>query len=59
MRGVPLQGMALEALRRLRANPKTPLVFPNARGGHSDLHNFRQRHWLPRIARGAISRALG
>lgn len=45
MRGVPLQEMALEALRRLPPNPKTPLVFPNARDGYIDLHNFRQRHW--------------
>ncbi len=45
MRGVPLQGMALEALRRLPPDATTPLVFPNARGGYIDLHNFRQRHW--------------
>ena len=23
----------------------TPLLFPGARGGHLDLHNFRERHW--------------
>jgi integrase len=41
VRGVPMQWIALEALRRLPANTTTPLVFPNARGGHIDLHNFR------------------
>jgi integrase len=54
MRGVPLQGMAVEALRRLPANPSTPLVFPNARGGYIDLHNFRQRHWRPALIAAGI-----
>ncbi len=54
MRGVPLQGMALEALRRLPANPTTPLVFPNARSGYIDLHNFRQRHWRPALVAAGI-----
>jgi integrase len=54
MRGVPMQGMALEALKRLPANPTTPLVFPNARGGHVDLHNFRQRHWRPALLAAGI-----
>jgi hypothetical protein len=54
MRGVPLQAMAREALRRLPSNPKTPLVFPNARGGYIDLHNFRQRHWRPALVKAAI-----
>jgi hypothetical protein len=54
MRGVPLQGMALEALRRLPPNPTTPLVFPNARGGYIDLHNFRQRHWRPALSAAGI-----
>lgn len=54
MRGVPLQGMALQALRRLPANPKTPLVFPNARGGYIDLHNFRQRQWRPALVKAGI-----
>jgi integrase len=54
MRGVPLQGMALEALRRLPANPTTPLVFPNARGGYIDLHNFRQRQWRQALVAAGI-----
>jgi integrase len=54
MRGVPLQAKALEALKRLPANPNTPLVFPNARGGYIDLHNFRQRHWRPALRAAGI-----
>lgn len=49
-----LQGMALQELRRLPANPKTPLVFPNARGGYIDLHNFRQRQWRPALVQAGI-----
>jgi integrase len=53
MRSVPLQGIALAALRRL---PETngPLVFANSRGGHIDLHNFRQRHWRPALRAAGI-----
>ncbi|MEO9176799.1 MAG: site-specific integrase [Gaiellales bacterium] len=54
MRGVPLQGVALQALRLLPPNPKTPLVFPNARGGYIDLHNFRQRQWRPALVKAGI-----
>ena len=53
MRGVPLQGKALEALRRLPPN-ESPLLFPNARGSHTDLHNFRQRHWRPALHAAGI-----
>jgi integrase len=53
MRGVPLQTKALEALRRLPPS-ESPLVFPNARGGHIDLHNFRQRNWRPALKAAGI-----
>jgi hypothetical protein len=53
MRGVPLQAMALEALRRLPPS-ESPLVFPNSRGGYIDLHNFRQRHWRPALVKSGI-----
>jgi hypothetical protein len=53
MRSVPLQGIALDALRRL---PETngPLVFANSRRGHIDLHTFRQRHWRPALRAAGI-----
>lgn len=47
VRAVPLQAVALAALERLPADPKTPLLFPAVRGGYLDLHNFRTRDWRP------------
>jgi integrase len=43
---VPLQAAALEALDQLPGSGGPPL-FPAARGGYVDLHNFRARHWRP------------
>ena len=44
--------MALEALDRLPQSD-SPLLFPAPRGGHIDLHSFRQRYWRPaRLAAG-------
>jgi integrase len=49
---VPLQALALEALDQLPESDGRPL-FPAARGGHIDLHNFRAREWRPaQIAAG-------
>jgi integrase len=47
VRAVPLQSIALAALDQLPPNPDCPLVFPSVRGGHLDLHNFRNRNWKP------------
>jgi integrase len=44
---VPLQAIALAALDELPPNPHCPLVFPATRGGHLDLHNFRNRACKP------------
>ncbi len=46
-RAVPLQGIALEVLARLRAREDSPVLFPNADGGHLDFRNFNRRHWKP------------
>ena len=46
-RAVPLQAIALEALEQLRPREGSPLLFPNARGGHLDFRNFNRRHWKP------------
>ena len=43
----PLQGIALEALAQLRAREDSPVLFPNADGGHLDFRNFNRRHWKP------------
>ncbi|HLJ03088.1 MAG TPA: site-specific integrase, partial [Solirubrobacteraceae bacterium] len=53
IRAVPLQQIALQALDQIRPKPDSPLVFPAPRGGHLDLHNFRNRDWKP------AQRALG
>jgi integrase len=47
VRAVPLQAAALAALEQLPANSDSPLLFPSPRGGHLDLHNFRNRGWKP------------
>jgi len=50
--GVPV--FALDALDRLQARPKTPLLFPAPRGGYLDLHNLRARAWKPAQRAAAI-----
>jgi integrase len=47
VRAVPLQAVALAALDELPPNPHGRLVFSSVRGGHLDLHNFRNRAWKP------------
>jgi integrase len=46
-RAVPLQAIAPEALDQPRPREDSPLLFPNARGGHLDFRNFNRRHWKP------------
>jgi integrase len=47
LRAVPLQAVALAALDELRRETESPLLFASVRGGHIDLHNFRNRVWKP------------
>jgi integrase len=46
-RAVPLQTIALEAIKQQPASRQSSLVFPADRGGYLDLHNFRNREWKP------------
>jgi integrase len=52
-RAVPLQTIALEAIKQQPSSGQSALVFPAERGGYLDLHNFRNREWKPaQIAAG-------
>lgn len=46
-RQVPLQPRAIAALKSIQRRLDIRLVFPAPRGGHIDLHNWRERHWHP------------
>jgi integrase len=53
VRAVPLQAIALAALDQLATRSQAALLFPAAKGGYLDLHNFRNRSWKPaQIAAG-------
>jgi integrase len=53
-RRVPLSTAAIAALDAAPPRIDSKLVFPNERGTHRDLHNFRRREWKPALEAAGI-----
>jgi integrase len=47
LRAVPLQAIAVDAIKHQPSSPHSLLLFPAERGGYLDLRNFRNRYWKP------------
>lgn len=56
-RAVPLQTIALEALKRLPDQQESEVLFPGPRGNHIDLRNFRRRSWKPALIAAGVDTA--
>jgi integrase len=55
-RRVPLSPRVVEAIQSLPHRLDTDLLFPSAKGGYLDLHNFATRQWRPALDGAGLAR---
>ena len=55
-RRVPLTSRAREALNQMPRRIDTPAVFASTRSKRFDVHNFRNREWIPALEAAGIPR---
>ncbi len=56
LRVVPLRRRTLDAVAHVADLKRRDLVFPSARGGVLDLHNWRNREWNPAVEAAGLDR---
>jgi integrase len=49
LRAIPLADRALQALEEIPPRIDTPLLFPGAKGGYLNLHDWSRDYWAPAL----------